>query len=239
MLKNKKVFILLTTFILCIASTATAFATDSTSITAIAPTTTAIEITKDTLKLNKNEDRQIMKSYDTLAKELNTADDENIEQIIRNNTKNDLLTNKIETLSRIYKKENNATPHFSIQDSNLIKEYEFEDKNIEVGPHYVAIEEQTEESPQIQPLATKKTKGGRATRTYYAKPYGYKLFTVSVGMYFYYNGKKATYKSDFDAYYKRYLGGTLYSVPIGRKNARLQVRPIKEDVKETSAKASL
>jgi hypothetical protein len=77
-----------------------------------------------------------------------------------------------------------------------------------VTPLYVAIEEFTVANeqgttnsksifPKVLDLLVSevyagtvtKSVGGRSTKTFYAVGYGYKMITMSVGMYFFYDGK--------------------------------------------------
>ncbi|MCI9596079.1 MAG: hypothetical protein HFE75_02040 [Firmicutes bacterium] len=222
-MRNKKVFIILAVFILYMSSASTVFATEGTISDPFSfekQKGDAVELTKEMLNLSQNEHKQIKHDYQDLAQAINAAGKDNVEEVIKKHSSDDLLIKKIEAIAGTYRKNSSLIPHFSIKDSDLVTEYKFNNQNIEIGPHYVAVEETTGDRPQMRltaAKATKKTKGGCATRIYYAKPYGYKLFEISVGLYFYYDGTKASYKSDFDAYYKRYLGSALYSVSNWRK----------------------
>lgn len=193
--------------------------------------TTELVLDETELDLSKTEIAEYINAAEALANEIKDAKPSEYTKIIKKETKNLAITETIGQIAGEYIEETGETPNVSIDCNELIQTYKL-DKNtsLEVTPLYVSIEEFTlnpKSESMISASISKffnlfvseayagtatKSIGGRSTKTYYAVGYGYKMITMSVGMYFFYDGKKAWYKSDFDAYWVKHFGGALMQV---------------------------
>lgn len=206
-----------------------------------------VEISSETLDLTKKEEKQYTNFQDGMVAELKNNNIEDYNKVIKNYYKNhtDIAGEKIEEemgdATEITNKENiNIDPDI-VQD--LGETYQLDDSTtVEINPLYVAVETFDEGKEQNEPnilapkdektfasqvkdlfisdvfAASTKSKSATAKKTYYADS-GLKNFTVSLTCKFYYNGKKAWYKSGLDSYYKRHGWVSPWSVS-GFKQSR-------------------
>jgi hypothetical protein len=193
-------------------------------------------INEDTLDLTSSQIQEYKENADNLAEELKTADSSDISQIIRTETTDNEITNMISDMAGEYTDETGDIPVVAMDYDVLVETYNL-DKNttLEVTPLYIVVDTLTEtddlasansnDSNFVSTLvsgvkdffisetyATTHSKSGEYSKAFYAVGYGYKLFTITVAMDFYYNGTHAWYKSDFDAHWTRSVGGALYNV---------------------------
>lgn len=174
-----------------------------------------IVLNTEALNLSEEEKEILDNDNALLARKVAMADENEISSIIAESSKDDIIINKLKEIAAEEKISSDKAVSISLDGNDLVEVYETNDKIVEVGPLYVAIEEKDTETikdEQVSALATTSTKTASANRTYYAKPYGYKMFTVYLTCKFSYDGTKAKYHSGLDGHYKRYLGGALYSV---------------------------
>jgi hypothetical protein len=187
---------------------------------------------EEELNLSDTQVAEYEDAANTLADEIKDAKPSDYTKIIKRETSNLQITEKISEIAADYTECTGETPNVSIDCDELIQTYNLdENTSLEVTPLYVAIEEFTvtneQETTNSETIFSKvldlfvsevyagtvtKSVGGRSTKTFYAVGYGYKMITMSVGMYFFYDGKKAWHKSDFDAYWVKHIGGTLVQV---------------------------
>lgn len=194
--------------------------------------TTDFVLDEDELNLSDAQVAEYEDAANALADEIKDAKPSDYTKIIKRETSNLEITEAIAEIAADYTECTGETPNVSLDCGELIQTYNLdENTSLEVTPLYVAIEEFTltneQETTNSETICSKgldffvsevyagavtKSVGGRSTKTFYAVGYGYKMITMSVGMYFYYDGKRAWYKSDFDAYWVKHIGGALVQV---------------------------
>lgn len=218
---KKRICLLLVTMLLATSSVCISYADDSNSISTSddminSDVVTNIDVNLENLELSESEESSIKTDNLDLARKIAIAEESDISSIIQEECKDDILLEKLVDIAKEEKEESGKTACISLSGNGIVETYETDKRIVEVGPLYVAVEEknatEVNEDDQISTLATTSTKTGTAKRIYYAKPWGYKMLTVCVTLKFSYNGTKASYHSNFDAYYKRHLGAALYSV---------------------------
>jgi hypothetical protein len=194
--------------------------------------TTDLVLDETELDLSGTQISEYEDAADALAKEIKDAKPSEYTKIIKRETRNLEITETIGEIAGDYTEETGKVPNVSVDCDDLIQTYKLDgNTSLEVTPLYISIEEftlnpETESNEGVTIISkvanlfvseayagtATKSIGARSTKTYYAVGYGYKLLTMSVGMYFFYDGKKAWYKSDFDAYWVKYMGGALIQV---------------------------
>lgn len=228
-----KLFILLLIAAFFMSSTVSTYAVDTQqNVEQQGSETTDLVIDESCLDLSKSEMIEYEVAADALGEELKEAQPNEYSQIIRSVTSNLEITEKIGDIAGEYTDNTNEIPSVSLDCDELIQTYQLDlNTSVEVTPLYVAVEEfqinNNQDEHESDSLVSKvislfvdeayagtavKSIGGRSTKTFYATGYGYKMLTMSVGMYFCYDGTKAWYKSDFDAYWVKYFGGALIQV---------------------------
>ena len=230
---RRKLFILTLIIVLIMSTVISSYANDIQQDSGQANLeTTDLFLDENELALSDTQVTEYEEASNALAKEIKDAQPSEYSKIIKQETCNLEITETIGEIAGDFTEETDIIPNVSIECDDLIQTYKLdENTSLEVTPLYVSIEEFTlnpeSESNESATILSKvfnlfvseayagtttKSIGGRSTKTYYAVGYGYKMLTMSVGMYFFYDGNKAWYKSDFDAYWVKYMGGALIQV---------------------------
>jgi len=190
-------------------------------------------VTEDSLDLTEAQIQEYQETSENLAEALATADSSEVSEIIRDMTADTEVTIMISDMADQYYDENGEIPVVKVEGEILNETYVIdENRSIEITPTYVIIDELNilEDAPiadasngglvsdimssikdlfVIEAHAATYSKAARYDAHVYAVLYGYELFTMSVVMDFYYNNTKAWYKGNFDAYWKKTVGGLL------------------------------